>query len=417
MKNPILLFVLSVLMIQPTMAQLQFEIFTEADGLPEKTVRGLDVDSENTLWIGTQNGLAKWDGQTFTAIPTQDNVSNPYCSVVRVAPDGNIWVGYFTTPTEGDISVYSQDGQLVMHADNSTVDLGSNMITDIEFDENGIAWIAHFSGITTYDGTDWNFMPPENTNFAAAPVQDIEFDDNGGYYVSTVFGLSYFDGNSWTYYNNFNSNIGDNQVRRTNIAGDGRIWASTHSGISILENGTFENYTIDDGLPTELIRDIQFDFNGDAWIATDDGFSIYDGVSFKNYETHPPSSIDNQIENILIDDVIGIWMTTRDGLVRVLGGPVNVFEKPALIDFELTLYPTLLKNGGELNFRVNEIRHGAIKVLIFDNMGRPVFTKDIMNWGQQSFVLQLPNLNDGMYTLNLEQEGRRGVGSRFVVVD
>ena len=406
-----------VFLLNPLSAQYQFEIFTDADGLPAKQVRGLDVDSENTLWIGTKEGLAKWDGQIFTAIPPQDGVTDPYCKVVRVAPNGNIWVGYFTSPTEGGISVYSPDGQLVMHADTSNVDLGSNMITDIEFDENGTAWIAHIAGITTYDGVAWNFMPPESTNYSAAPVNDIEFDENGGYYVSTVFGLMHYNGSSWTYYLSFNSNIANSQVRKATIAEDGRVWTGTHGGLSILENGIFDNYILNDGLPSEQIRDIQFDSFGNAWLATEDGFSVFDGDTFDNYETIMGDLLDNTIDNILIHDELGVWMTTRDGLVRVTQGGVGVFDKTNLVDAEMILYPSILKNGQTLNFSINGLENDRATVLVLDVHGRPVFYEQITMWGQEQLALLLPDLEAGMYVLQVQQEGLISVGQRFFVVD
>ena len=417
MKNLMLLPITFILMLQTVHAQYQFEIFTDDDGLPDKRVRGLDVDGENTLWIGTRKGLAKWDGQEFTAVPTKDSVASPFCNVVRVAPNGNIWVGYFTSPTEGGISVYSPDGALVMHADTSNANLGSNLITDIEFDENGMAWIAHFAGITTFDGMEWNFMPPAMDNYSAAPVHDIQFDGNGGYYASTIIGLMHFNGSQWAYNTIFNTNIIHNDVRKAAIATDGRTWVGTRGGLSILDNGFFENYISADGLPDEFIRDIQFDTLGNVWLATDDGFAVFDGDTFDNYKTSMDNFFDNTIDDILIHDELGIWMTTREGLVRVTDGSVPVFEKRDLNDFEMSIHPNVIKNGQGVNFSVFGLAEGEGRVLVFDSIGRPVFSKKIMMWGQKEFSLYLPDLEEGMYILQMQKGNDMGIGQRFFVID
>ena len=78
-------------------AQARFEHFTVADGLPENSVRTMLQDRFGFLWFGTQNGLARYDGQAMTVF--QPDSDDPYSiggsSIAAFYEDraGDLWIG------------------------------------------------------------------------------------------------------------------------------------------------------------------------------------------------------------------------------------------------------------------------------------------------------------------------------------
>jgi len=63
------------------------------DGLPSKQITALAQTPNGLLWIGTQNGLAVYDGYQFRRIPTPDSVRQKQVNTLRPMPDGSVWVG------------------------------------------------------------------------------------------------------------------------------------------------------------------------------------------------------------------------------------------------------------------------------------------------------------------------------------
>jgi len=65
--------------------------FTKQDGLPGNVVYSIAQDPGGTIWLGTNNGVAAFDGERFRAFPAGPGRQHIYS--IAVAPDGAIWAG------------------------------------------------------------------------------------------------------------------------------------------------------------------------------------------------------------------------------------------------------------------------------------------------------------------------------------
>jgi len=74
-------------------AQLPVRTFGTADGLPGDAVTALLEDSRGFLWVGTQTGLARFDGTTFVTYTTDDGLPHPGITALAEDRDGTLWVG------------------------------------------------------------------------------------------------------------------------------------------------------------------------------------------------------------------------------------------------------------------------------------------------------------------------------------
>lgn len=77
------------------LAHEQFGVqhFTAADGLPHGVGYQLVRDAKGYLWIGTDNGLARYDGHQFVTVRMRDGLPTPYVVTLSQAPDGALWAG------------------------------------------------------------------------------------------------------------------------------------------------------------------------------------------------------------------------------------------------------------------------------------------------------------------------------------
>jgi signal transduction histidine kinase/ligand-binding sensor domain-containing protein len=73
--------------------QLPLRYYSQADGLGSLTVTALAQESGGYLWVGTENGLFRYDGVRFQRFGLNDGLTDPYITALHVDVDGRLWVG------------------------------------------------------------------------------------------------------------------------------------------------------------------------------------------------------------------------------------------------------------------------------------------------------------------------------------
>src|SRR5215470_8092186 len=85
----------SFIAISNASAEYRFDVWTADSGLPQNSVRAIVQTRDGYLWVGTLDGLARFDGVRFTVF---NKANSPGLSGNRVTalyedPDGDLWVG------------------------------------------------------------------------------------------------------------------------------------------------------------------------------------------------------------------------------------------------------------------------------------------------------------------------------------
>jgi diguanylate cyclase (GGDEF)-like protein len=70
-----------------------FRCYRQADGLGNLSVTALAQDAAGYLWIGTENGLYRFDGASFRRFGPQEELEESYVSDLHVDKAGRVWVG------------------------------------------------------------------------------------------------------------------------------------------------------------------------------------------------------------------------------------------------------------------------------------------------------------------------------------
>lgn len=156
--------------------------------LPHNTVNAVAVDLQNNKWFGTQNGLAKFDGDSTWTIFNKSNSKLPSNDIKALTVDvyGNVWIG---TNGSGLVKYNSEGMTLYSKYDNKS-GLKCNTITCLT---NGILpgeiWVGTFTGglhdfngtttIAVYDSS--NSQLKENYITAAA------VESNGTKWIGTKY--------------------------------------------------------------------------------------------------------------------------------------------------------------------------------------------------------------------------------------
>src|SRR5881628_2651326 len=136
------------LALDPPKAITQYhqDVWTERNGFPQGSVQAITQTRDGYLWIGTRDGLARFDGVTFTVFraETHEGMRANDIRALREDRGGRLWIGTFngglSCYTNGKFKTYTtQDG------------LPSNGVLEIFEDRNGVLWFGTWNGLARFE--------------------------------------------------------------------------------------------------------------------------------------------------------------------------------------------------------------------------------------------------------------------------
>jgi len=163
-------------------AQMYHSAWTARDGL-RGVVSALAQTEDGFLWLGTTEGLYRFDGMTFEAYkPETGNFPATGINTLEAAPDG-LWIGYLS----GGVSVL-KDGRLKNYSERDGLPL--SRVRSIVHTEDGKVWVAAVGGVARLEGDHWHKVRLD-WNFTAKAARMLVVDPSGTLWASVGTGVLY----------------------------------------------------------------------------------------------------------------------------------------------------------------------------------------------------------------------------------
>ena len=285
------------------------------NGLPQNTVQAILQSHEGYIWVGTEGGLARFDGvrfQVFNTRNTPELKSNNIRAFLETRGNA-LWIA------TGD-GVTRLAGGRFSHFDNSNGLPGNNVLSLATVRGELIA-ITNL-GAGQFDGK--AFVHSSYRLPAQPPNGIVRFEDSRhAFWIGGESGLSHVVNGRAQPLNAEDSFAGETVL---SIAEDreGSIWVGTElSGLSILRTQKFRTFTVRDGLPDDSVRCVIEDRAGAVWIGTDShGVARYDHGKFSTIGAEDGLS-SNVILALGLDANGDLLVGTPDGLNRLHNGAVS----------------------------------------------------------------------------------------------
>ena len=290
-----------------------FISYSTLQGLPHNQARTIIQDKEGSLWIGTDDGLTRYDGKFFYNYSTGQGLSNSHILALFQDSKENIWIGTFRG------GVIKFDG-VSYTTFSSFPTLSNGIINDFTEDKEGNIWIASGDGLIKYNGQSFVLYNVSH-GLPANEIRAVDVDGNGNIIAGTWGGgLSFFDENVFS---NYTRELGfpDTFISSLYVSPNGTIWIGTANNGIVRFNGTvFFQMSEEHGLIDETIRAITGDSDESVWIGTTSfGISELKGNIITNYGSEQGLASD-YIRSLLIDRDNNLWIGTRvAGLSRFNG--------------------------------------------------------------------------------------------------
>ncbi len=317
---------------------IRFQRISLESGLSQAAVNVIVQDHQGFLWMGTQEGLNRYDGYEFTVSVHDPSVvsslSHDSVRTIVVDGDGVLWVG----TDNGGLDRLEADGTFThyRHDPANPQSISSDRIRVVYEDRLGTFWIGtDGAGLNRFDrssGRFERFLPDagDPTSLSHSHVRDIRQDSTGLLWIGTDGGgLDQLDPEtgSFKHYRHEPGNpssLSDDKVLEVFEDRSGRVWVGTaNGGLNRFDrtSGTFERFGSEQGLPKGPVRAILQDREGTLFVGTDAGLCELDGESgrFRVYvhdSSDPHSLSHNRVLSLYEDRGGVIWVGTYDGISK-----------------------------------------------------------------------------------------------------
>jgi signal transduction histidine kinase/ligand-binding sensor domain-containing protein/CheY-like chemotaxis protein/HPt (histidine-containing phosphotransfer) domain-containing protein len=244
------------------------------EGLPQSSAQAIARTPDGYMWIGTQEGLARFDGVRFTVFDSENEPAIPSKNITSLFVDrgGRLWIG-----TRAGVAVLAK---------------------------------GHFGGVQSVDA-----------DLAHAYVRAMGQGAGDRVWVGTENGLFKIESAQVT---SFAASDGstDNRIRAVLEDHDGSVWVGTSSGLERLIANHFEpvHFAASDH---ESATALLADSDGTLWIGSDSG-ALYRRVGERMEQVLAPGRLGAGVRGLTRDHEGSLWIATRGGgLVRWRDGVVD----------------------------------------------------------------------------------------------
>ena len=311
-----------------SMAQTRKLKIEHVSDLSHNFVNCILQDSYGLIWVGTKDGLSKYDGYHFTIYKyefSDKNSANYEVTALLEDPDGTFWVGsrYGLYKFDPNTGIFTKCNQ---YTENKQ-DKKDRRVRDLLLDRSGFLWVVTKRGLNRFDPVTGSLVRFNHDTDNSKSLNSDDFntileDASGRVWVGTKNGLYRFnpDTGDFTSFKNEPNNpnsLSHNWIEHLLEDASGTLWVTTHNGLNKFDykTETFLQYLFIDPIEIRnkgsLARKVVEDSSGDLWVVNNDKLVRFDtkAGTFDAYTITNTYLLKNSI--LFIDQSGGaLWLGT-----------------------------------------------------------------------------------------------------------
>lgn len=313
---------------------INFKNITSEDGLSQGTVETIIQDDQGYIWLGTNDGLCRYNGYEFKIYKhdeeLENSITNNYIVDIKQDNSGKIWGG-----TANGLSKIDTKTDLITNynMNDEEKSLSHYNIGDILITKSGDVLVGTSDGLNIYNEKKDEFYRIFNkdSDLSSQFIRSLAEDENQNIWVATNNGIDKIDIKNNKNIISFKTghgkfDISENDIYVVRYDPKGYIWAGAlKEGLNRIDINTNEvkQYKNDDrdekSLPGNHVKDILRDSSGNLWVGTDNGLAKYNEqtenfATYKNKIYDKTSLVNDEVFSIQEDESGLIWVGTYAGI-------------------------------------------------------------------------------------------------------
>ncbi len=296
--------------------------------MPQNSVHAIAQTSNGYLWLGTEEGLTRFDGSDFTTYNHGNTLGLPsdYIQALLAGRDGTLWIG-----TDSGLAEFQPSSRRgtngSFHAITETEGLSANNVTAMCEGLDGTLWVGTPKGLNRIFGgrvQTWS----DSGLLATSAITSILASSDGTLWVGTAKGLFHVVHNQILTFT-ASEGLEEDTITSLVAARDGTLWVGTlGKGVAHIRDGHVLFPRLQ--LPSKDIEALLVDRDGALWIAFDrHGIGRLSGDTLRTYSSQQGLPSDRCTHAMLEDAEGNLWIGLLDtGLVQLRDGKFAVLGKP-----------------------------------------------------------------------------------------
>ncbi len=316
---------------------------TTDQGLSHNTITCIMQDARGFVWIGTIDGLNRFDGSSARVYrhhaSDTSSLSSSFIHNVTEDRSGRLWVA----TRDGGLNLFDpHTGRATRfrHNAHDSTSIAIDKVGTLFEDSRGRLWVTTDAGLCRFDPATGRFArfahrPNDPSSLSSNQLTGLCEDPDGTLWIATDDGLNQFDpetGRSVRYMtaSNLPGAPRLNTLLGVLIGRDGTLWIGTRTqGLFVLNRstGVFTHLPAapdDTRRPSSPYISPSFqDADGTIWFGSHDGVQVYDPATgiFHKLRAGPSSRTSlshSNVSTLLLDSVGDVWIGTWGGGVNKL---------------------------------------------------------------------------------------------------
>ena len=337
MNRVILVWLVLLTCISGNSRQLFFSGYSITEGLSQSVVNCIFQDSKGYIWLGTQNGLNRFDGYSFSKYKFNPDdttsLSNNWIYAVAEDNNGDLWIG-----TKGGLNRYVRDEkrfERIQYSIPWNIDV-NNYIYDVKSARNGKILINTPPVLSVCDPDILSFEHYLSPLEHDGSVKDYNIplfeDTDGKIWAGSTRGLACFnpsDKNFEIFTGNQstdNASISDNIITSICLDNLENLWVGTSRGLNRFDRQKREFNHNWGGLSEEIIpenlniRSLAADKSGNLWAGTEGtgliciNISKTEDLTYQLFNSENSGINHNIVLSLIIDRTENLWAGTLSGV-------------------------------------------------------------------------------------------------------
>ena len=292
-------------------------------GISQSTIEAIFQDSEGYIWLGTNDGLNRYNGYEFKIYnyeEYQNSISHNGITDITEDKYGNIWVN-----TVSGVNKINKKTEKISNYTEINGKIKEDSTTEIIVTKDNNILVGTYEGLNIYNAKEDRFdvILEEKDGILSSCIYSIDEDINGNIWIGTELGLNKLSKD----FKVLETYTSESEIY--NIFCDdenGFVWAgSDSSGLLKIDTKTKEvtQYINDiedeNSIPANQVGAIIRDRKGNLWVGTKNGLARYNEKNdnfdvYKNKVYDKNSLVYNDVRSIIEDREGVLWVGTYSGI-------------------------------------------------------------------------------------------------------